>query len=635
MATSIEELKSYFETADKPTQVQFARLIDAFFHKDSMIPMESVLGLIEALNALTSVVNWGDIDGNINDQTDLINKFAEYLALAKVESGLEIDVDTLKLGGLLTRDTEVSTEGFFVRIGDSDAFLMISPSGTIGGVCQLMRNNGSGLHIEDWQTKISAASDFYKVNLDPLNQLHEIFAIGGKYRYLTGAAPLDINADLITANHQQQYKNDTGVIQLEDYLGTKKLSYLALYPSLTESGKVLTWDHVGNYWQPSTPTAQVLTNRTIYVCATNGTDSRASFNKYDVSKPFLTIQSAVTAAASGDTILIRPGVYSQSVTVPNTIATLSFILDRVTWAGVGTASTLTVVASTQVNIHMIDSVIQNTGDGTSVTTAQNTATINANCVLIITTNQGEYNPIIANVNTVTLGTGFRAFYNNKIISTNANCLNCNASWSASLNVEGVYLETAGANAMCVYFLSGAMINRSFLQSINNSGLVFYQGKGIIKNCIILSKKTVLPQWSNGTNIVSDSYLYSNDEYIFGGEVSNGGGNSSTYTRLVRNCVLNSFKRTFNYVSGGVGIGVKLQFEGNRVTVRDTANFTFAINKSAWDVSGSTVSSFSTLLAFNNVSNVQLVQTHNFVNAYHVSEEFNNIESSNYIAFNNL
>jgi hypothetical protein len=49
-------LKSWFQTGDKPTQSQFADLIDSFVHKDAGISIENVAGLIDVLNLKASSV---------------------------------------------------------------------------------------------------------------------------------------------------------------------------------------------------------------------------------------------------------------------------------------------------------------------------------------------------------------------------------------------------------------------------------------------------------------------------------------------------------------------------------------------------------------------------------------------------
>lgn len=47
---SLNILKAWFETGDKPTQAQFWDWLDSFFHKEETIPIASIDGLTAALN---------------------------------------------------------------------------------------------------------------------------------------------------------------------------------------------------------------------------------------------------------------------------------------------------------------------------------------------------------------------------------------------------------------------------------------------------------------------------------------------------------------------------------------------------------------------------------------------------------
>jgi len=63
----------------------------------------------------------------------------------------------------------------------------------------------------------------------------------------------------------------------------------------------------------------VIRGRTITVdrLAPSSTDVRTGLNKYDMTNPFRTIQAAVNAAITGDTIEIAAGVYTENVTITN------------------------------------------------------------------------------------------------------------------------------------------------------------------------------------------------------------------------------------------------------------------------------------------------------------------------------
>ena len=66
---------------------------------------------------------------------------------------------------------------------------------------------------------------------------------------------------------------------------------------------------------PSGPPASTLTGKTIYVDASVGTDTRTGLSKYDVTKPFQTINAAVAASVSGDLVWVRRGPYSITSTI--------------------------------------------------------------------------------------------------------------------------------------------------------------------------------------------------------------------------------------------------------------------------------------------------------------------------------
>lgn len=62
---SIANLKQYFKTGAKPTEAQFANLIDSFFHKEDTVPAES----IEGINALIA----GAVLEALDDDTGRLN----------------------------------------------------------------------------------------------------------------------------------------------------------------------------------------------------------------------------------------------------------------------------------------------------------------------------------------------------------------------------------------------------------------------------------------------------------------------------------------------------------------------------------------------------------------------------------
>ena len=51
---SVNTIKSWFETGDKPTQNQFWDWLESFVHKNDLVPMSQVSGLNAALTALAT-----------------------------------------------------------------------------------------------------------------------------------------------------------------------------------------------------------------------------------------------------------------------------------------------------------------------------------------------------------------------------------------------------------------------------------------------------------------------------------------------------------------------------------------------------------------------------------------------------
>jgi hypothetical protein len=86
---SREQLKAWFRRGMKPLESQFATWIDSFWHKEDSIPMTSIDGLGEALNARTI-----SIDAALDDASEnpVQNKIVAA-ALANKENIGKVDVD--------------------------------------------------------------------------------------------------------------------------------------------------------------------------------------------------------------------------------------------------------------------------------------------------------------------------------------------------------------------------------------------------------------------------------------------------------------------------------------------------------------------------------------------------------------
>ena len=57
MSTPLNTIFSWFETGDFPTQAQFKATFSSFYHKDYLIPMESIEGIEETFQSFTLEIN--------------------------------------------------------------------------------------------------------------------------------------------------------------------------------------------------------------------------------------------------------------------------------------------------------------------------------------------------------------------------------------------------------------------------------------------------------------------------------------------------------------------------------------------------------------------------------------------------
>ena len=72
---------------------------------------------------------------------------------------------------------------------------------------------------------------------------------------------------------------------------------------------------VGPQGPPGTPSP---TGNTLTVDAVYGNDSKGAGAPY--AEPFLTIQAALNAAASGNNVIVRAGTYNEALTIPTNVS---------------------------------------------------------------------------------------------------------------------------------------------------------------------------------------------------------------------------------------------------------------------------------------------------------------------------
>lgn len=99
-------------------------------------------------------------------------------------------------------------------------------------------------------------------------------------------------------------------VGFSDYL---KLSGGTITGDLTVEGNLSAQGKL--FGEGSSITNAIVTGKTIYVDANTGTDTRGTLSKYSAGSPFATIDAAVAASATLDTIRVRAGSYTISSTI--------------------------------------------------------------------------------------------------------------------------------------------------------------------------------------------------------------------------------------------------------------------------------------------------------------------------------
>lgn len=152
---SIETLKSYFETGKKPTQAQFANLIDAFYHKNEGIPQDKIDGLADTLSnkAETTAVDAkanADASG-LGDEN--VAKWKEVLGVGEIPKNMaKIDTES-EQGNAYTKEQvddlleNINTENI------SNADLNLEP-----GTVRTFDITGAKFQMKGLQNKDSDAS---------------------------------------------------------------------------------------------------------------------------------------------------------------------------------------------------------------------------------------------------------------------------------------------------------------------------------------------------------------------------------------------------------------------------------------------------------------------------------------------
>lgn len=265
-----------------------------------------------------------------------------------------------------------------------------------------------------------------------------------------------------------------------------------------------------------------------------------------------TIALAIASASSGDTIFIRPGTYTENITLKAGVNLSAYLCDsitpNVTIAGTCTFTTAGTVAITGIRLQTNASfAIAVTGSAASILNL-------ANCFLNCTNSTG-------------------ISFTSSSSSSKINLLNCNGNVGA-LGISLYAMSGAGALFFdkCYFENSGVSITAS----TSSSGFVFWH-----------YTYTELPITTSSTSIMTGSYSYFST-FSTNTLTLTQGGNS---TNLFRSCIFKSGSATSITISTGLNLQ-DCQFElSNADVISGVGTLTYSMltvnNTVAWGMSVTT------------------------------------------------
>lgn len=154
--TTKEELKTYFETGDRPNENQFSELIDAYWHKEEKIPKESIEGL-ETIS-LDYDLHWSPTN--------------KKLSLADTKGNLlsEISLQTLDNEGTDLRYNP-ATSSLELYNADNELLDSIPVADFVKNVGTQLALNSDTLQLKDLQGNILSSVHFNVSNVNNLQTL--------------------------------------------------------------------------------------------------------------------------------------------------------------------------------------------------------------------------------------------------------------------------------------------------------------------------------------------------------------------------------------------------------------------------------------------------------------------------------
>lgn len=219
---TVAQLKAWFRKGLKPTEEQFAALLESYLHKDDEIDINKVKGLIVLLNKKYDGAQGEALQQKIAELGEWCQELDEYVAQS--ESAQQKEIDALKsaaireFAGVVYHESEASgrTVGEIYYAAAEGYFVEVTEAGVVKAPYPY--NNSDSIGAEYWGNK----GLLYRVGTD-LYKLTESGAMV-KYALVTeltgGSGDVDLSGYLTIEEAEQTYQTEGDVnVKIEELKG--------------------------------------------------------------------------------------------------------------------------------------------------------------------------------------------------------------------------------------------------------------------------------------------------------------------------------------------------------------------------------------------------------------------------------
>ena len=398
-----------------------------------------------------------------------------------------IDMDGSIKFGDSADDTHIFTGSVFID-GPISASSIIGLSSSVpGGLDTYVQFNDGGLFGGDSEFVWDKTSNVLTVTGDITASAN----ISGAFFYGDGSNLTGITTSPAGANTQIQFNDDGDFAGDADFTWSTGSNTLTVTGDISGSGNISGSAFYGDGSNLTGIDSSLLVGNSLYVDSVNGNDGTGTSG--DESLPYLTIAAAIADAVSGDSILVRPGTYSESgLTVPSGVSLLGEGGFRITTIGAPAAVSHIITLSDGAYIQGFGIIVPTTAGVSGVFHSAGTGTV--------------YDLDFQGNGVAGSGTGIYKTGTGKVVGGNIRC-----SAGAMTNLLRVDAAVLALDNVHVPGSTGAISNVILTEgtgrfqgqgiNIGNSNVVDCIHVGGTSTCIIYS-----PNWFNvpiGGHIASD------------------------------------------------------------------------------------------------------------------------------------